>query len=100
MGREARIVRENSGIREFSFVLTKTLLPLTERKWFFSVYTVFVVRLRVSKESKVCQILPIITFVCCSSFPVLLFSSFSSLGKRYQITEVRSHVDQHRVLFC
>ena len=63
-------------------------------------YTAFVVRLRVSKESKACQILPIITFVCCSSFPVLLFSSFSSLGKRYQITDVRSHVDQHRVLFC
>ena len=44
------------------------------------------------KGSEACQILPIITFLCCSSSPVLLFSSFSSLGKRYQITEVRSHV--------
>ena len=44
------------------------------------------------KGSEACQILPIITFLCCSSFPVLLFSSFSSLGKRYQITEVKSHV--------
>ena len=42
------------------------------------------------KGSEACQILPIITFVCCSSFPVLLFSSFSSLEKRYQITEVRT----------
>ena len=65
------------------------LLASTERKWFFGVYTAFVFKLRASKESKACQILPIITFVCCSSFPVLLFSSFSSLGKRYQITEVR-----------
>ena len=44
------------------------------------------------KGSEACQILPIITFLCCSSFPVLLLSSFSSLGKRYQITDVRSHV--------
>ena len=36
------------------------------------------------------QILPIIIFLCYSCFPVLLFSPFSSLGKRYQITEVRS----------
>ena len=42
------------------------------------------------KGSEACQILPIINFVCCSSFPVLLFSSFSSLEKRYQITEVRT----------
>ena len=44
------------------------------------------------KGSEACQILPIITFLCCLSFPVLVFLSFSSLGKRYQITEVRSHV--------
>ena len=42
---------KNSGIREFSFVLTKKLLALTERKWFFSVYIVFEDKLRVSKES-------------------------------------------------
>ena len=29
---------KNSGIREFSFVLTKNLFELTERKVFFSVY--------------------------------------------------------------
>ena len=53
------------------------------------------------KGSEACQILPImtiITFLCCSSFPVLLFSSFSSLGKRYQITGVRSHVRQDPAL--
>ena len=65
------------------------------------VYTAFVVKLWVSKGSKACQILPIITFVCCSSFPVLLFSLFSSLGKRYQITEVRrSCTYLHWFLFC
>ena len=42
---------KNSGIREFSFVLTKKLLALTERKRFFSVYIVFEDKLRVSKES-------------------------------------------------
>ena len=31
-----------------------------------------------------------ILLICCLSFPVSLFSSF--LSKRYQITEVRSHV--------
>ena len=51
-GWDARIVRENSGIREFSFILTKHLLALTEKKWFFSVYTAFVVKLWVSKEVK------------------------------------------------
>ena len=40
------------------------------------VYTAFVVKLRVSKESKACQILPIITFVCCSSFLVCYFRRF------------------------
>ena len=85
-------------MREFSFVLNKNLLALTERKWFFRVYTAFVVKLRVSKESKACQILPIVTFECCSSFPVLLFSSFSSLWKRYQITEFRSHVHYSKIL--
>ena len=44
------------------------------------------------KEVKPVKFLLIITFVYCSSFPVLLFSSFLSLGKRNQITEVRSHV--------
>ena len=64
------------------------------------VYTAFVVTLRVSKESKACQMLPIITFVCCLSFLVLLFSLFSSLGKRNQITEVRSHVHYDHELIC
>ena len=36
---------KNSGIREFSFVLTKNLLALTEKQWFFSVCTAFVVKL-------------------------------------------------------
>lgn len=55
------------------------------------------------KGSEACQI---ITFVCCSSFLVLLFSSFSLLGKRYQITGVSSHIhywsciDLHWFLFC
>ena len=40
------------------------------------------------KGSEASHILPI----CCLSSPVSLFSSFLSLGKRYQITEVRSHV--------
>ena len=67
-------------MREFSFVLNKNSLALTERKWFFRVYTVLVVKLRVSKESKACQILPIITFECCSSFPLLaIFVVFVTL---------------------
>ena len=40
------------------------------------------------KGSEASHILPI----CCLSFPVSLFSSFLSLGKRYQITEARSHI--------
>ena len=41
-------------------------------------YTAFVVKLWVSKGSEACQILTIITFVC------LLFTSFSSLEKRFK----------------
>ena len=52
------------------------------------------------KGSEACQN---ITFVCCSSFLVLLFSTFSSLAKRYQITEVsslKSCIVLHWFLFC
>ena len=82
-----------------SLFLSKNVLALSERKWFFSVYTAFVIKLLVSKElSKACQILPTITFVCCSSFPVLLFSSFSSFGKRYQIKSPRLEITFIKIL--
>ena len=82
-----------------SLFLTKNVLALSERKWFFSVYTAFVIKLLVSKElSKACQILPTITFLCCSSFPVLLFSSFSSFGKRNQIRSLRLEITFIKIL--
>ena len=63
---------------EFSFVLTKNLSAFTEKNGSL----VCIPPLQSSYEcqrSEACQILPIITFVYCSSFPVLLFSSFLSL---------------------
>ena len=63
-------------MREFSFVLNKNSLALTERKWFFRVYTALVVKLRVSKESKACQILPIITLSVVRLFRFCYFRRF------------------------
>ena len=40
-------------MREFSFVLNKNSLALTERKWFFRVYTALVVKLRSECQKKV-----------------------------------------------
>ena len=59
---------------EFSFVLNKNSLALTERKWFFRVS--LAVKLRVSKESKACQILPIITLSVVRLFRFCYFRRF------------------------
>ena len=102
---------ENSSIREFSFVLTKKLfIALTERKWLFKVYIAFVVKLWVSKESKACQILPIITCVFVRLFRFCYFRRFrhSERGiKSLRISSTRNPestgwnpVDQHWFLFC
>ena len=67
---------KNSGIREFSFVLTKNSLALTEKKWFLSVYTAFVVKLWVSKEVKPVKFCPLSLFCVVHLFLFYYFRRF------------------------
>ena len=62
-------------MREFSFVLTKNLLALTE-KWFFSVYTAFVVKLWVSKEVKPVKFCPLSLLYIVRLFRFTIFVVF------------------------
>ena len=65
------------------------LLASTERKWFFSVYSAFVFKLRVSKESKACQIvkLPAHYHLCV----LFVFSGFAIFVVFVTRKEVSNH---------
>ena len=70
----------------YSVLVQKQIVP--KCKLNYNMYTVLCIQAMSVKGSEASHILP----MCCLSFPVSLFSSFLSLGKRYQITEVRSHI--------
>ena len=91
----------------FSFALTKNSLVLTEKKKMVLKHVHHLCSQAMSvKGSEVCQILPIITFLCCSSFPVLLFSyyfrrfRYSERGIKSLRLEVTFDKILHSFLFC
>ena len=82
---------------EFSFVLTKNLLALTEKNG--SLVCIPSCSQAVSVKSEACQILPIITFVYCSSFYYFRRFCHSEGGIKSLRLEVTC-IDLHWFLFC
>ena len=94
-------------MQEFSFVLNKNSLALTERKWFFRVYTAFVVKLWVSKEVKPVKFCPLSLLSVVRLFRFCYFRRFrhfergiKSLSLEVTFIKVRSCIDLHWFLFC